>query len=199
VIRITLASGTPVASVIARTTQGHLPTNPSSVDATYYWGDVWFDGKTGFHGAIWRGNDAGNSQEVSADESSFHPIATDGELVWVHVPQATLLHTLATDTAPSPDADIQLINELDGAVLARDLHTSQQWQIADSADAATLQAGGSLLLWHDNTQTHLYDLHVRQSADIAQQVQTAAFAATTDSAVVWAQPEATALYVSTTR
>ncbi len=136
---------------------------------------------------------------MSADESSFHPIATDGELVWVHVPQAALLHTLATDTAPSPDADIQLINELDGAVLARDLHTNQQWQIADSADAATLQAGGSLLLWHDNTQTHLYDLTVRQSADIAQQVQTAAFAFATDSAVVWAQPEATALYVSTTR
>lgn len=198
-LRITLTSGTPVASVIARTTQGHLPTNPSSVDGVYYWGDVWFDTTSGLHGAIWRGDDAGHNQAVSADESSFHPVATNGELVWVQVPQASLLHMLTTDASPSPDADIQMINELGGAVLARDLHTSQQWQVADRADAATLQAGGSLLLWHDNAQTHLYDLAIRQSADIAQQVKTSAFAAATDSAVVWAPSEANTLYVSTTR
>ncbi|HEX8034991.1 MAG TPA: zf-HC2 domain-containing protein [Ktedonobacterales bacterium] len=197
-LRIALSSGSPVASVIARTAPGHLPTNPSSDNGTYYWGDVWFDGKSGLHGAIWRGDDAGHDEEISVDESSFHPIATGGELIWVQVPQASLLHTLDTSQNPSFDADMQLINELNGAVLARDLHTSRQWQVADGADVATLQAGGSLLLWHDSAQTHLYDLTVRQTADIAQQVQTAAFAAATDSAVVWAQTQADTLYVSST-
>lgn len=197
-LRITLSSDTPVSSVIARTAHGHLPTNPSSNNGTYYWGDVWFDDKSGLHGAIWSGDDAGHDQEISVDESSFHPIATGGELVWVQVPQAALLHTLDANQSTSFDADMQLINELNGAVLARDLHTSQQWQVAGSADVATLEAGGSLLLWHDATQTYLYDLTAHHSADIAQQVQTAAFAAATDSAVVWAQAQANALYVSTT-
>lgn len=198
-LRIALASGAPVASVIVRTAQGHLPTNPSSQNGAYYWGDVWFDDKSGLHGAIWRGDAAGHNQEVSADESSFHPIVTGGELVWVEVPQAALLNTVNANHGPSFDADMQMINELNGAVQARDLGTSQQWQIADRADVATLQAGGSLLLWHDNAQMHLYDLSVHQSADIAEQVRTAVLAGATDSAVVWARAEANALYVSTNR
>lgn len=197
-MRIALSSGTPVASVIARTAQGHLPTNPSSDNGTYYWGDVWLDDKSGLHSAIWRGDDAGHDQEISTDESSFHPIATGGTLVWVEVPQASLLTTLNASSGTSPDADIQLIKELNGVVLARDLRTSQQWQIADRADAATLEAGGSLLLWHDHAETHLYDLTTHQSANIAQQMQTATFAAATDSAVVWMQSKANTLNVSTT-
>lgn len=198
-LRIALSAATPVSSVIARTPHGHLPTNPSSNNGTYYWGDVWFDEKSGLHGAIWSGDDAGHDQEISVDESSFHPIATGGELVWVQVPQASLLHTLDASQNRSFDADVQLINQLTGMVLARDLRTSRQWQVADQADVATLEAGGSLLLWHNDTQTHLYDLTARQSSDIAQQVQAAAFAAATDSAVVWAQTQADTLYVSSTR
>lgn len=198
-LHIALSTSTPIASVIARTAQGHLPTNPSSENGSYYWGDVWFDDKSGLHGAIWRGDDSGHNQEVSTDESSFHPVVTGGELAWVQVPQASLINTLNTNSSPSLDTDIQMINELNGELLARDLHTSQQWQVADRADVPTLQAGGSLLLWHDNAQTHLYDLTIHQSADIAQQVQTSAFAAATDSAIVWAQAQANALYVSTTR
>ena len=197
-MRITLSSITPVASVIARTAQGHFPTNPSSDNGTYYWGDVWFDDKSGLHSAIWRGDDAGHDQEISTNESSFHPITTDGKLVWVEVAQASLLNMLNANPDTSPDADIHLINELNGTVLARDLRTSQQWQVAGRADTATLEAGGSLLLWHDDAEMHLYDLATHQSAGIAQQVRTATFAAATDSAVVWMQSPANALYVSTT-
>jgi hypothetical protein len=195
-VRLDLSSGTPVAAVIARTAPGHLLTDPSAENGAYYWADVWLDGATGLHSAIWRGDGAGHASTVSADETAFHPAETDGMLIWVEVPGQTLAGAAANSPDASPDADEQTIQQLNGALEAWDLSSGQQWQVASKANVASVQAAGSTVVWHSGAQTHSYDLTGKAPAPVEQQMRGATFTGTTASAVVWAQGDASTLYVS---
>jgi molybdopterin-guanine dinucleotide biosynthesis protein A len=198
-LRIDLASGTPVTAVIARAAHGHLLTDPSADNGAYYWADVWHDSATGLHSAIWRGDGTGQASEVSADETAFHPASTNGTLIWVEVPGQALALAAARDAGASADADEQTLKQLDGAVEARDLRSGQQWQVASRADVVSLQAAGLTVLWHSGTQTHTYDLAGKMPAPVEQQVRAATFAGATASAVVWAQGNGATLYISDVR
>jgi hypothetical protein len=198
-LRIDLANGTPVITVIARAAHGHLLTDPSADNGAYYWADVWHDSATGLHSAIWRGDGAGQASEVSTDETAFHPASTNGTLVWVEVPGQALALAAARNADASPDADEQTLKQLDGAVEARDLHSGQQWQVASRADVMSLQAAGLTVLWHSGTQTHTYDLAGKMPALVEQQVRAATFAGATASAVVWTQGNGATLYVADVR
>ncbi len=184
-LRYDLSSGTPVARTLAHTSSpGHLLTDPSVDGANTYWADVWYDSNV-LHSAIWRLDSSGSAQQVSSDDGAFHPAASGGALVWVDVPLNALNGIAPERDADQANADVELVNELNGGLRARDLATGQQWQISPRADVSSLQGGGSLLLWRTDSQTHLYDLRAKSPADVDQQVRTATLAAASRTSVVW--------------
>ena len=195
-MRIDLSSGTPVKSIVARsTTPGHLWTDPSSDNGAYYWADVWYDSASGLHSSVWRGDGSGAVVELSGDEAAFHPQAAHGTLVWVEVaPEALAGMTPISGVAASDDDEL-LADELNGSLLALDLTSGQQWQVSQRADVTSVEAGGSLLLWHSDAQTHLYDLHSRTADPVDGELHSATFAAASDTTVVWQPPALSDLYV----
>lgn len=196
VLRLDLSQSLPVMSVIARSTApGHLLTDPSADNGTYYWADVWYDGASGLHSAVWRGDDAGHDIEVSSDDAAFHPQATHGMLVWVEVAPESLASMAPVSGVAASDDDELLLNELNGALLARNLSSGQQWQVSQRADVTSVEAGGSLLLWHSDSQTHLYNLSARAAGVVDSELRGATFAAESDTSVVWQPQVASDLYV----
>lgn len=198
-LRVDLSSGTPATSVLARSAQpGHLLADPSSDGVSYYWSDVWLDASTGLHSTVWRGDDAGHDQQISPDDASFHPAATSSALVWVEVPRGALaaVASAAPATAMQADANADMLSALHGALDARDLATGRQWQVSSNADVASISTGGSLVLWRSDSQTHVYDLRTKAAGSVDAQVRSAVFAGVGQSAVVWAQPGSSSLYVA---
>lgn len=198
-LRMDLSSGKPTATVIARETQpGHLLADPSSDGTAYYWNDVWLDSSASLHGTVWRGDNAGHDQQISSDDASFRPAVAAGTLVWVEVPRDTLAHaaSVAPTTSARSDADADTLSMLHGTLDARDVATGRQWQISPSADVAGLSTGGSLVLWHSNSQTHVYDLRTKTAGSVDTQVRDAAFAGVGQGTVVWARPGSSTLYVA---
>lgn len=198
-LRVDLSSGTPVTTVIARSSRsGHLLADPSVDGGSYYWSEVWLDTTTGLHSTMWRGDDSGHDQQISLDEASFHPTTTGNTLVWVEVaPDTTASATNAAPaTAAQTDADADMLSALSGSLEARDLTTGQQWQVSPSADVTSVAADGSLILWHSNSQTHVYDLRTRTADSLDGQIHAAAFARAGDGAIVWQQSGSSNIYVA---
>lgn len=195
-LRFDLASDSPVMSVIARSSAPwHLLTDPSFNNGLYYWADVWFDSATGLHSTVWRGDDAGQQVEISLDDVAFHPEATHGILVWVEVaPESTAHMAPLSGTTPTDD-DALMLNELNGSLLVRDLTGGQQWQVSQRADVTSVETGGSLLLWHSDSQTHLYNLRSRSAGAVDGELRGAAYASASDTSVVWQSSVSTGLYV----
>lgn len=201
-LRIDLSSGTPATSVVARSAQpGHLLADPSADGSSFYWSDVWLDAATGLHSTIWRGDAAGNDAQVSTDEASFHPAATSGTLVWVQVAPDALAHVAsqAPATATQTDADADMLSTLHGALEARNMATGSQWQISSSTDVVNVSAGGSLVLWHSDAQTHAYNLRTKTAAVVDSQLHGATFAGVDNGEIVWAQASTSSLYVADTK
>lgn len=196
ILRFDLGASLPAVSVVARsTTPGHLLTDPSEDNGVYYWADVWYDSASGLHSAVWRGDGAGHAVEVSSDAAAFHPQATHGTLVWVEVAPEALASMTPVSGVAASDGDELLLNELNGTLQARDLSSGQQWQVSQRADVASIEAGGTLLLWHSDTQTHLYNLHVRAAGAVDGDLRGATFAAASDVTVVWQPRISSDLYV----
>lgn len=194
--RLDLSSGAPAVSVIAQsTTAGHLLTDPSSDNGAYYWADVWYDNTTGLHSTVWRGDDAGHAMEVSSNDAAFHPQATHGTLVWVEVTPVALESMEPVSGVVATDDDELLLNELNGSLQARDVSNGQQWQVSQRADVTSVETGGSLLLWHSDAQTHLYDLSARATGAVDGQLRNATFAAASGTTVIWQPHVASDLYV----
>jgi hypothetical protein len=198
VLRLDLSSGTPVASVVARV-PGHLLTDPSTDGVSYYWADVWFDGATGLHSTIWRGDSSGATEQVSADDDAFDPQVAPGTLAWVVVPRAALASAALDPGGATPDTDEALLRQLSGSLQARNLDSGKQWQVSTNADVTSLQAGGSLLLWQSGNATHAYDLRGQAPAPVDADVRGAALAGATSSAVVWETSAMPGLYVYDTK
>ncbi|MGH2516512.1 MAG: anti-sigma factor family protein [Ktedonobacterales bacterium] len=196
VLRFDLSAATPQMSVIARSTNpGHLLTDPSADNGTYYWADVWFDGASGLHSVVWQSDSAGHSSEISGDNAAFHPRATHGMLVWVEVAPDALAHMSPVSGVAAADDDELLLDELNGSLQARNLGNGQQWQVSDRADVTSVEAGNSLLLWQSDSQTHLYNLPARSAGTLDGQVRGAAFAAASGTTVVWQPHVSSDLYV----
>lgn len=198
-LRIDLASGVPVTSVVARAGRpGHLLAAPSASGGSYYWSDVWLDAATGLHSTVWRGDDAGHDQQISSDDASFHPTTTGKTLVWVEVAPSAMANaaSMAPTAATQTDADADMLSQLNGALEARDLTTGQQWQVSPSADVTSVAADGSFILWHSNSQTHVYDLRTKSAGSLDSQLRKAAFADAGDGAIVWQQSGSSTIYVA---
>ena len=195
-VRYDLSHATPSPTIVARgSTPGHLFTDPSSDHGVYYWADVWYDGATGLHGSIWQGDDSGKSGALSGDESSFHPTASAGTLAWVEVDPSALASLMPGAQAASPDADEQMLNQLDGTLYARNLSSGQQWQVSSRADVTSVQDSGAVVLWRSNSQNHAYDVQSKATSAVQSQVGGAAMVTANGSTVVWTQPGSSALYV----
>ena len=195
-LRFDLSSRMPVSSVIARSsTPGHLLTDPSADNGLYFWSDVWYDGTTGLHSEVWRGDGMGHAMEVSANDAAFHPQATHGTLVWAEVAPASLAGMKPVSGVAPADDNTLLLNELNGSLMARGLDSGSPWQISQRADVSSIQVGGSLLLWHSDSQTHLYDLRSRSASTLDSELRGATYAAASGSAVVWQSSATSGLYV----
>jgi hypothetical protein len=195
-LRFDLSGATPQATVIARgATPGHVFTDPSSDHGAYYWADVWYDGASGLHGAIWKSNGAGQSSALSGDESSFHPTAAAGTLAWVEVAPDALASMTPGAQSASPDTDEQMLNQLAGALYARNLTSGQQWQVSSRADVTSVRDSGTVVLWRSNSQTHAYDIQSKATSAVQSQVSGATMVTTSDTTMVWTQPGSSSLYV----
>lgn len=195
-VRYDLSQGTPSATVIARGAElGHIFTDPSSDHGAYYWADVWYDSARGLHGSIWRGDGSGQSSALSSDDTSFHPTASAGTLSWVEVDPDALANLTPGAQVASPDAEEQMLNQLAGALYARNLASGQQWQVSSRADVTSVQDNGAVVIWRSDSQTHAYDLQSRSASAVQSQVGNAAMVTANDTTVVWTQPGSSALYV----
>ena len=194
-LRYDLSSGAPATRTVLHTAPpGHLLTDPSTDGSSIYWADVWHD-DDGLHGTIWRLDAAGRTEQVSGGDTEFHPAASNGTLVWVDVSPSTVDRLAPDGDSAQADADKELVNQLNGGLQARDLASGRQWQISARADVSSVQRGGSMLLWHSDSQTHLYDLRTKAPAAVDLQVRSATLAAATGSAVVWEPATAAPLAV----
>ncbi|WIG59639.1 MAG: hypothetical protein OJF49_002386 [Ktedonobacterales bacterium] len=195
-LRVDLASGTPVTSVLSQTSAtGHLLTDPSAENGSYYWADVSFDSAAGLQSAIWQRDSAGHTSEVVPDQTAFHPSAASGTLAWVDVSSTALAGMATTMTGVTPDVEAQTLRQLNGSLEAMTLSNGHQWQVAPRADVTSVDAAGPLLVWASDAHTHAYDLRHSAAAAIERQIASAAFADTTATAVVWAQSDGDTLYV----
>lgn len=195
-LRYDLSNNTPAATVIARSpAPGHLLTDPTIYNGSYYWADVWFDGATGLHSAIWRSDDSGHKQQVLSDQEAFHPQAVQNTLVWVEIAPQTAMTIGSGVQSVQPDDDILMLNQLSGSLQAQLLKGGQKWQISDQADVTSVQASGSILLWRGSSQMHAYDLRSRALSSVDQQVRQADFADATTSAIVWQSSITAPLYI----
>jgi negative regulator of sigma E activity len=184
-LRYDLSRGAPLATTLVRTAAaGHVLTDPSSDGNATYWADVWYDGSV-LHSTIWWLANGGRPQPISGDDAAFHPTASDGTLVWVDVAPTALGRVIPVSGEAPADADEELVNSLNGGLQARNLASGRQWQISPRADVSGVQRGGLLLVWHSDSQTHVYDLRAQAPAEVDPQVRTATLAAATSSAVVW--------------
>ena len=195
-VRYDLSQGTPSATVIARgSAPGHLFTDPSADHGAYYWADVWYDSARGLHGSIWRGDGSGQSSALSSDDTSFHPMASADTLSWVEVNPDALASLAQAGQVASPDGDAQMLNQLDGALYARNLTSGQQWQVSSRADVTSVQDNGTLMIWRSDSRTHAYDIQSRSASAVQSQVGAAEMVTANDTTVVWTQPGSSALYV----
>ncbi|HLJ80912.1 MAG TPA: hypothetical protein VKT52_05450, partial [Ktedonobacterales bacterium] len=128
-------------------------------------------------------------------DAAFHPQATHGMLVWVEVAPESLASMAPVSGVTASDDDELLLNELNGSLLARDLNSGQQWQVSSRADVTSVEASGSLLLWHSDSQTHLYDLSARAAGAVDGELRGATFAAESGTSVVWQPHVSSDLYV----
>lgn len=200
VVRFDLGDGTPRATIIARgSAPGHIFTDPSSDHGAYYWADVWYDSASGLHGAIWQGDGSGQNSALSGDETSFHPTASAGTLAWVEVSPTALASMTPSAQVASADADEQMLNQLDGALYARNLSSGQQWQVSGSADVTSVQDNGTVVIWRSDSQTHAYDIRGKTASAVQSQVSNASMVTTNGTTVVWAQPGSSVLYVLDTK
>lgn len=195
-LRFDLSSGLPEMTMIAHSAAlGHLLTDPSFNNGLYYWADVWFDSATGLHSTVWRGDDSGQDVEISTNDVAFHPRATHGMLVWVEVAPETVDQMMPLSGATPTDDDELMLNELNGSLFARNLSGGQQWQVSQRADVTSIETGGPLLLWHSDSQTHLYNLRSRTAGAVDGELRGSAYASANDTAVVWQSSMSAGLYV----
>ena len=193
-LKFDLSRGTPAATVISHgQTAGDILTDPAFDSGSYYWADVWFDSTSGLHSSIWRGNGQSANQEISYDQSSFHPQVEGSTLVYVDISGLPQMTTPAG--AATPDTDIQMLHSLDGELDERNQGTGQLWQISASVQVPTVELGGTVLLWQDGSALHAYDVNTRKPLAVDTQLQPATFAGVTDSSLVWARSSDEEIYV----
>ena len=196
VLKFDLSRGTPATTLISHgQTTGDILTNPSFVNGSYYWADVWFDSTSGLHSSIWTGNGQGMNQEISYDQTSFRPQVEGSTLVYVDVAGAGPQQLATTVGTATPDMDIQLLYSLHGVLDERNLGTGQLWQISSSVAVPTVELGGAVLLWQNGSALHAYDVNTRQALSVDNQLRPATFAGVTSSSLAWAQSSVEEIYV----
>ena len=178
-VRYDLSGATPTSQVIARThASGHLMTNPAAVADGYYWSEVWTNKQHFLYGSVWHRDAAGHEVRLLADDHVFTPLVAHGALLWVAAPNATATGTDAL-------ALRQALATVTGTLAARTLDGSRQWEVAPTIQAATLRAAGPLVLWHDQAQTHTYDLRHDAPSALDAQVRLATYMGDSAAAVAW--------------
>jgi hypothetical protein len=198
-VHIDLASG--AQTVLASAPAGHLFTDPAALNGTYYWADVTLDPLNGLSSTLLRRDAAGDTAApVVTATTSFEPAATRSTLVWVDVPRESLRMQTASADALTPYTEATLSYPLAGALRVQ----SGGMTLADDAVAASMQAGGNLVVWQTSanpeTRTDIwysFDLATHGASPWSRALSSAAGIAITDSAVVWwTRADATTLYVA---
>jgi hypothetical protein len=196
VLKFDLSRGVPAATLISHgQTAGDILTDPSFDDGSYYWADVWFDSTSGLHSSIWKGNGQGANQEISYDQTSFHPQVEGSTLVYVDVAAAGPQQTATTTGAATPDTDIKILYSLEGVLDVRNLGTGRQAPVSNDAEVPTVELGGTVLLWQNGSALHAYDVNTRQPLPVDTKLQLATFAGVNGSSLVWAKSSDEEIFV----
>jgi hypothetical protein len=195
-LKFDLSGGAAVPAVVAHgQTAGDILTDPSSYNGSYYWADVWWDGATGLHSSIWRGNGASTPVELSTSQSAFHPQVSQNTLVWVDVDQANLEQMASSVGSGTPDSDMQLLYSLGGLLYAQNLDTGHESEVSGQVRIETVVVAGKLLLWQSGVQIHADDLTDRTPLPVDSQIRRASRASATSSAIAWLETSVQAIYV----
>ncbi|HKB46448.1 MAG TPA: hypothetical protein VKC57_02045, partial [Ktedonobacterales bacterium] len=198
-VRIDLASG--AQTVLASASSGHVFTDPSALNGAYYWADVTLDPFDGLSSTFQRLDAAGGRPApVVTATTCFEPAATRGTLVWVDVPRESLRMQTASADPLTPYSEATLSYPLAGALRVQ----SGGMTLADDAVAASMQAGGNLVVWQTSADPetradiwYSFDLATHGASPWSRALSSAAGIAITDSAVVWwTRADATTLYVA---
>lgn len=184
----------PSAAIVAHAqVPGHLLTDPSAANGTYYWGEVWVDGATGLRSDIWQSDASGQVRQITTDGQSFAPRTTDQSLVWVRPSYPVFLDAAAVASQPA-QAVQQALEQLGGSIRTRDLRSDLRsgagQQITAHASASSLGAAGGLIVWRDAGQTHTYhtyDLTRKAPSAVDSQIHTAAYAGANGTFLTWGQ------------
>jgi hypothetical protein len=181
----------PSAAIVAHAqVPGHLLTDPSAANGTYYWAEVWVDGAAGLRSDIWQSDDAsGQVRQVTTDGQSFAPRTTDQSLVWVRPSHPVFLDPAAVASQPA-QAVQQALEQLGGSIRTRDLRSGAGQQVIANASASSLGAAGGLVVWRDAGQTHTYhtyDLTRKAPSAVDSQIRAAAYADANGASLTWGQ------------
>jgi hypothetical protein len=195
-LKIDLSEGTPSTTVISRgETAGDILTDPVVADGSYYWADVWFDTTFGLRSSIWRGNDRGTTQQISDDQTSFHPQVEGNTLIYVDVISAGPQQMAGIVGTAAPDTDMQMLYSLRGRLDERDLATGRQRQVSDTAQVPTVQLGGTVLVWQSGSLFRAYDVKTRQMLAVNRELQSASFVGVSGSSLIWAKSSDEEIFV----
>lgn len=194
-LRMDLGTAPGRVALIARSAPGHVLTNPSEDNGTYYWSDVWYDTASGLHSTIWAGDGAGHMQQISPDDMAFAPSVVGKMLVWAEVPRSALMASAqATPVAQAEDTQ-QMVAALHGTLDVRDLASGQQWQISSGVQVSSIERSDKLVIWRGGHQMGAYNLQTHNVSLLANQMRDARLAGSTGKSVVWESPSSPWLYV----
>ncbi|HEY7832656.1 MAG TPA: hypothetical protein VIG30_03720 [Ktedonobacterales bacterium] len=196
VVRFDLAPGQASASarVVAHGTAGHLFSDPALAGGRYYWADVWADAHDTLHSDIWRGDDNGQVAALTFDGEAFAPRLAGQSLVVVRSGGPALLDAAAL--AAQPDQAMQsTLQQIGGTVATESLSGGSTHQIGTHAQAVTLAASSTLIVWRDGAQVHTFDLSRHAPSAIDADVRGASFAGATSTSLAWGQAGSTTISV----